>query len=216
MRERITSRVALLAAALCLLLILAACQNSASTSADTSSASVQSEDFGVFTDIAGEAGTTYANLFDAHPPFQIDGNFGCAAGIAEMLMQSHDGFIYLLPALPDAWKEGTVSGLKARGGFEVSMTWKENNIVKAVIKSENGGNLRIRSAVPLTGKGLRTAKGKNPNPLFATPTNVKQKINHPEKIEKMPELRKSYVYDIPTKKGETIELKAKNRQPLII
>lgn len=155
-------------------------------------------------------GGTYANLFDAHPPFQIDGNFGCAAGIAEMLMQSHDGFIYLLPALPDAWKEGTVSGLKARGGFEVSMTWKENNIVKAVIKSENGGNLRIRSAVPLTGKGLRTAKGKNPNPLFVTPTNVKQQINHPEKIEKMPELRKSYVYDIPTKKGQTIELKAKN------
>lgn len=155
-------------------------------------------------------GGTYANLFDAHPPFQIDGNFGCAAGIAEMLMQSHDGFIYLLPALPDAWKEGTVSGLKARGGFEVSMTWKENNIVKAVIKSENGGNLRIRSAVPLTGKGLRTAKGKNPNPLFVTPTNVKQQINHPEKIEKMPELRKSYVYDIQTKKGQTIELKAKN------
>ena len=90
------------------------------------------------------------------------------------------------------------------------MTWKENNIVKAVIKSENGGNLRIRSAVPLTGKELRTAKGKNPNPLFATPTNVKQQINHPEKIEKMPELRKSYVYDIPTKKGQTIELKAKN------
>ena len=65
------------------------------------------------------------------------------------------------------------------------------------------------AALPST-SSTRTAKGKNPNPLFATPTNVKQQINHPEKIEKMPELRKSYVYDIPTKKGQTIELKSKN------
>ena len=152
-------------------------------------------------------GGTYANLFDAHPPFQIDGNFGCTAGIAEMLLQSHDGFVYLLPALPDAWKEGTVSGLKARGGFEVSMTWKDNNISKATIISKNGGNLRIRSAVPLTGKGLKVAKGENKNPLFATPTDVKQKINFPDKLEKLPELKKTYLYDINTKKGEVVELK---------
>lgn len=152
-------------------------------------------------------GGTYANLFDAHPPFQIDGNFGCTAGIAEMLLQSHDGFVYLLPALPDAWKEGTVSGLKARGGFEVSMTWKDNNISKATIISKNGGNLRIRSAVPLTGKDLKVAKGENKNPLFATPTDVKQKINFPDKLEKLPELKKTYLYDINTKKGEVVELR---------
>lgn len=154
-------------------------------------------------------GGTYPNLFDAHPPFQIDGNFGCTAGIGEMLLQSHDGFVYLLPALPDAWKDGSVSGLKARGGFEVSMTWKDNNIHEATIKSEIGGNLRIRSAVPLTGKGLKEAKGENKNPLFKTPDDIKQKINYPEKIEQMPALKNTYLYDINTKKGQVVVLKAK-------
>ena len=154
-------------------------------------------------------GGTYPNLFDAHPPFQIDGNFGCTAGIGEMLLQSHDGFVYLLPALPDAWTEGSVSGLKARGGFEVSMEWKNNNIVKATVKSENGGNLRIRSSVPLAGKGLKEAKGENKNPLFKTPRDVRQTINFPEKIEQMPALKKTYLYDIATKKGQTVELRMK-------
>jgi len=99
--------------------------------------------------IGGVVGGTYANLFDAHPPFQIDGNFALTAGIAEMLVQSHQDFIQLLPALPQAWKSGPVSGLKARGAFELNILWNAHQLKSATFKSLKGNKCIIQSKIPL-------------------------------------------------------------------
>ncbi|MES2775647.1 MAG: glycoside hydrolase family 95 protein [Bacteroidota bacterium] len=151
-------------------------------------------------------GGTYNNLFDAHPPFQIDGNFGCTSGITEMLVQSADGAVHLLPALPGVWeKQGGITGIKTIGGFEiVQMQWENAKIVKVVIKSNLGGNLRLRVSNALTSTGgvIKTATGDNKNPFFqivATP----DPIISPKAAATVPEIKKTWLYDISTVSGKT-------------
>ena len=152
-------------------------------------------------------GRTYPNLFDAHPPFQIDGNFGCSAGICEMLLQSHDGAVHLLPALPDAWPEGEVKGLQARGGFTVDIKWKDGTLQEAFITSKIGGILRIRSYEPLTGKNLKEANGPCPNPLLA-PAVIQEPLKSPElKGMELLSIKKVYEYDIETRPGTCYRIK---------
>lgn len=157
----------------------------------------------------GGGGGTYNNLFDAHPPFQIDGNFGCTSGITEMLMQSANGEVHLLPALPDVWQAGNISGIRAIGGFQiVSMEWKDGNLVKAVIKSTLGGNLRFRTPneMKLTvGTALKKATGKNTNSFFQVEETPAPIISEKASIT-LPALKETVVYDLPTQAGKTYTL----------
>jgi alpha-L-fucosidase 2 len=156
-----------------------------------------------------EKGGTYPNLFDAHPPFQIDGNFGFTAGVSEMLIQSHDGSIFVLPALPCSWKNGSIKGIRLRGGFKIeSMEWKNGEISKLVIKSNLGGNCRIRSYTKLRSEGkksLKSAIGENQNPFYQTP-KIKKPIISIKATPKDVKLKNTFIYDFETKPGEKYTL----------
>ncbi len=159
-----------------------------------------------------DGGGTYNNLFDAHPPFQIDGNFGCTSGITEMLLQSSDGSVHLLPALPDAWPSGSISGLLTRGGFEiVQMQWSNARLTKLVVKSRLGGNLRLRipNGMKLSsGAALNAATGANSNSFFWVEETPKPVVSAQAIIKPMA-LKETVLYDMPTQKGTTYTLVAK-------
>jgi len=155
-----------------------------------------------------EGGGTYNNLFDAHPPFQIDGNFGCTSGITEMLMQSSDGAVHLLPALPDALSGyGEISGLKAIGGFEIkNMKWENGKVQSVVIRSDLGGNLRLRvpnEMILKKGSGkLKKASGANPNGFYMIEDIKKPLISEQSDITPL-QVKTSYLYDVMTAKGQS-------------
>jgi alpha-L-fucosidase 2 len=150
---------------------------------------------------------TYPNLFAAYPPFQIDGNFGATAGIAHMLLQSDNGSLFILPALPHEWKKGEVKGLRGRGGFIVDIAWKDGNVSKLVIHSTIGGNCRISTYSGLKAAGnfsLDTAWLQN---AFFNVPKIKQPLISSKAHVEAPKLKHLYRYSFSTEPGKTYVIK---------
>jgi len=152
-------------------------------------------------------GGTYPNLFDAHPPFQIDGNLGGTAGITEMLIQSNEGAIELLPALPDVWAEGSIKGLKAQGNFQVDLTWEKHQLKVAKVHSQLGGNCTIRSSTPLKVVGVDHQKGsvQPVNPLLGW-GSAPITVNPSHAVLPDLGLRESFLLNFETAPGEVYTL----------
>lgn len=147
-------------------------------------------------------GGTYPNLFDAHPPFQIDGNFGTTAGMTEMLLQSHEGYLFLLPALPSVWKKGHIKGIRARGDFEVSISWEDNRLKKAVIYAGKGGMCRLHTLqrVKVLEVASKRASGVLNNSLLAPYGLAPYDNNTKEGLVKVNKTG-GYTIDFKTEKG---------------
>ena len=155
--------------------------------------------------VGGGSGGTYPNLFDAHPPFQIDGNYGCSSGIAEMLLQSHDDAIHLLPALPDAWPSGNFSGLMARGGYKVELSWSDRKITRLVIHATQDGVCRLRLPQTASNKLLKKAVGE-PKALSNAPTDIKEPLIKESGKDLSVQLQQTWLYDLAVSAGKTYVL----------
>lgn len=166
---------------------------------------------GQLTNVQMSGGGTYPNLLDAHPPFQIDGNFGATAGITEMLMQSHEGGINLLPALPDDWSKGSIKGIKARGNFTIDIDWNNGKLSEATIYAGSGGNCRLSTAVPVKviGAVSKVVSGSNQNNLNVTFEQLSYEKNETARLQNL-DLEKRYVIDFQTEKGKTYKILPNN------
>jgi alpha-L-fucosidase 2 len=158
-----------------------------------------------FAEVRMGGGGLYKNMLDAHPPFQIDGNFGVTAGIAEMLLQSHSGVIHILPALPAEWSLGEVTGLRSRGACTIDLRWNEGRLVQMKIKADKAGVIRLKSEWPLEIENTSTES--STNILLETTKIEAPEINGNPTLDLA--IKDYFDYSLNLNQGETIVIKHK-------